>query len=43
VVDGDLVTARTGHHCNLFTRKIIEQKTGNACITKGEGNPIAEE
>ena len=24
VVDGDLVTARTGGHCNLFARKIIE-------------------
>lgn len=24
VVDGDLVTGRTGGHCNLFARKIIE-------------------
>lgn len=24
VVDGDLVTARTGEHCHLFARKIIE-------------------
>ena len=24
VVDGDLVTARTGGHCNLFAKKIIE-------------------
>lgn len=24
VVDDDLVTARTGGHCNLFARKIIE-------------------
>lgn len=24
VVDGDLVTARTGMHCNLFAQKIIE-------------------
>jgi protease I len=24
VVDGDLVTARTGGHCNVFARKIIE-------------------
>jgi protease I len=24
VVDADLVTARTGGHCNLFARKIIE-------------------
>jgi protease I len=24
VVDGDLVTARTGHHCHLFARRIIE-------------------
>lgn len=24
VVDGDLVTARTGHHCHLFAQKIIE-------------------
>ncbi len=25
VVDGDLVTARTGGHCHLFARKIIER------------------
>ncbi|MGW5646084.1 DJ-1/PfpI family protein [Saccharopolyspora sp. NPDC003752] len=24
VVDGDLVTARTGEHCNVFARRIIE-------------------
>jgi len=24
VVDGDLVTGRTGHHCHLFAKKIIE-------------------
>jgi protease I len=24
VVDGDLVTARTGGHCHLFARKIME-------------------
>lgn len=24
VVDGDLVTGRTGHHCHLFARKIID-------------------
>jgi protease I len=24
VVDGDLVTARTGHHCHVFARKIIQ-------------------
>ncbi len=24
VVDGDLITARTGGHCNLFAKKIIE-------------------
>jgi len=24
VVDGDLVTARTGGHCHLFARRIIE-------------------
>jgi protease I len=24
VVDGDLVTARTGGHCHLFAKKIIE-------------------
>jgi len=24
VVDGDLVTARTGGHCHLFARKIID-------------------
>jgi protease I len=25
VVDGDLVTARTGNHCNLFARTLIER------------------
>lgn len=29
VVDNDLVTARTGGHCHLFARKIID-------ILKGE-------
>ena len=24
VVDGDLVTARTGEHCHLFARRIID-------------------
>ena len=24
VVDGDLVTGRTGNHCHLFARKIID-------------------
>jgi protease I len=24
VVDGDLVTARSGGHCHLFARRIIE-------------------
>jgi protease I len=24
VVDGDLVTARTGGHCHLFARRIID-------------------
>ena len=28
VVDGDLVTGRTGGHCNLFARKIIELLAG---------------
>jgi protease I len=28
VVDGDLVTARTGDHCHLFARKIIELLSG---------------
>jgi protease I len=23
VVDGDLVTGRSGHHCHVFARKII--------------------
>ncbi len=27
VVDGDLVTARTGGHCNLFARRIIDMLT----------------
>lgn len=25
VVDEDLITARTGGHCNLFAKKIIEE------------------
>ncbi len=28
VVDGDLVTGRTGHHCHLFARKIIDILSG---------------
>jgi protease I len=24
VVDGDLVTGRTGNHCHLFARRIID-------------------
>lgn len=28
VVDGDLVTARTGGHCNLFAREILKQLKG---------------
>jgi protease I len=24
VVDGDLVTGRTGDHCHLFARKIVD-------------------
>jgi len=28
VVDGDLVTARTGGHCHLFARKIIDMLAG---------------
>ena len=28
VVDGDLVTARTGGHCNLFSRTIIDTLAG---------------
>jgi protease I len=30
VVDGDLVTARTGNHCHLFARKMIEMLRGEA-------------
>ena len=29
VVDGDLVTARTGGHCHLLARKIIEMMSGS--------------
>ena len=29
VVDGDLVTARSGGHCNVFARKIIDMLAGN--------------
>ncbi len=29
VVDDDLITARTGGHCHLFARKIIEMMSGN--------------
>jgi len=28
VVDGDLVTGRTGGHCHLFARKIIDMLSG---------------
>lgn len=30
VVDEDLVTVRTGGHCNLFAKKIIEMISNNA-------------
>ena len=33
VVDGDLVTARTGNHCHLFAKQIIE-------ILSGSGNYV---
>ena len=34
VVDGDLVTARTGGHCHLFARRIIE-----LLAERGDGRP----
>lgn len=30
VVDGDLVTARSGGHCNVFARKIMDRLAGTA-------------
>ena len=35
VVDGDLVTARTGGHCHLFARRIIDVLTANAVQPAG--------
>jgi protease I len=35
VVDGDLVTARTGAHCHLFAQKIIEILAGGGGQTDG--------
>ncbi len=34
VVDGDLVTARTGGHCHFFARKIIEILTEKAVVAE---------
>ena len=39
VVDGDLVTGRTGAHCHLFARQIIDMLNGAAAdgpTTPGE-------
>jgi protease I len=35
VVDGDLVTARTGGHCHLFARKIIDMLSQDAPAAAG--------
>jgi protease I len=35
VVDGDLVTARTGGHCHLFARRIIDLLAANAVQPAG--------
>lgn len=37
VIDGDLVTARTGEHCHLFARTIIDLLARNS----GEGREIS--
>lgn len=37
VVDGDLVTGRTGHHCNFFAQKIIELLTPGNEAERMEG------
>lgn len=38
VVDGDLVTARTGGHCHLFARQIIEMIHANLGTTAQAGS-----
>ena len=35
VVDGDLVTARTGGHCHLFARKIIDMLSAGSPAAAG--------
>ena len=41
VVDGDLVTGRTGGHCHLFARAIIDMIAAKeaAAVTRGRGRP----
>jgi protease I len=38
VVDGDLVTARTGKHCHLLARQIIEMLASRNRATARLGN-----
>ncbi|WP_433271213.1 DJ-1/PfpI family protein [Actinosynnema sp. CS-041913] len=37
VVDGDLVTGRTGDHCHLFARRIVDLLAGGTGSTNQEG------
>ncbi len=41
VVDGDLVTARTGGHCHLLARQIIDMLAGDVAARQTEATPPA--
>jgi protease I len=41
VVDGDLITGRSGHHCHLFARTLIEQITSRASDTGATVEPTS--
>jgi protease I len=43
VVDGDLVTARTGEHCHLFARTLIELLSQRAADLAGPGGQPGSE
>jgi protease I len=42
VVDDDLVTARTGGHCHLFARKIIDIVANQSLLPQGRHQPTRE-
>ncbi len=41
VVDGDLITARTGGHCHLFARAIIDKLAGDTPSPAADATPLA--